>query len=77
MKIPLVNVSVGGLEPYFKQFLYFFENLNFSFFILDDHSMFFYYFGCVSATVLARCWRDCQGAAYRHQVSQFARLLIT
>ena len=51
MKFPLVNMSVGGLEPYFKQFLYFFETCFFDFLslddyltllsILDDYSMFF------------------------------------
>ena len=41
MKNPLVNVSVGGLEPYFKRFLYFFENLIFYFLSLSAYLMFF------------------------------------
>ena len=38
MNFPLVNMSVRGLEPYSKRFLYFFEKL---IFLLDDYSMFF------------------------------------
>ena len=54
MKIPLVNVSVGGLEPYVKPFLYVFSFLKNCFLyvlslndylmflaIVDDYSMFF------------------------------------